>query len=294
MSNLDVIKFLRPHQWIKNGFVLLGVIFSHQWGALVLLDAFLVFLAFCTIASTVYIINDIFDVEADRQHPTKRNRFLASGKISMPSAKITAAVLLIAAVVLTATVNGIALVIMLSYFVMNLAYSWRLKHVVILDVFIISAGFMLRILAGTLGIGITPSEWLLLCGFMVALFLGFAKRRAELLTAEAMGGDAVLIRRVLDDYHPIMLDIFLGVTAACTILGYGLYTMSPETVRTHGTRALVYTLPFVVYGIFRYLYLLYNKERGTDTANDLLNDRHMMLIVAGWLLVTLGILTWAR
>jgi 4-hydroxybenzoate polyprenyltransferase len=289
-----LIKLIRPHQYIKNGFVLIGVIFAGQWNQPTLISAALTFLAFCAIASAVYVINDILDVEADRQHPTKRNRPLASGKLSMASAKITAAVLLIVAMVLAATVSGIALAIVLTYFVMNLVYSWRLKHVVIMDVFIISAGFMLRILAGTLGIGIAPSEWLLLCGFMVTLFLGFAKRRAELLTAEAIGGDAMLMRRVLDDYNPKMLDIFLGVTAACSILGYGLYAMSAETMQLHGTHALVYTLPFVVYGIFRYLYLLYDKGHGTDTANDLLDDRHMLLTVVCWLMATLGILAWTR
>ena len=289
-----IIRLIRPHQYIKNGFVLIGVIFSGQWNLPTLISAVLAFLAFCAIASAVYVINDILDVEEDRQHPTKRNRPLASGKLSMATAKITAVVLLITAVVLSVSVSGLALAIVLIYFVMNLAYSWRLKHIVILDVFIISAGFMLRILAGTLGIGIAPTTWLLLCGFMVTLFLGFAKRRSELLTAEAMGGDAKLMRRVLDDYHPKMLDIFLGVTAACAILGYGLYAMSADTMQIHGTRALVYTLPFVVYGIFRYIYLLYDKGYGTDTASDLLDDRHLLLTVACWLLATLGILAWAR
>jgi 4-hydroxybenzoate polyprenyltransferase len=289
-----MVKLLRPHQWIKNAFVLVGVIFSHESGSLILMQAVLVFLAFCAIASAVYVINDMLDVDADRQHPTKRNRPLASGKMTMTSAKITAIVLLLVAAALSIAVSGIAFAIILTYFLINLGYSWRLKHVVILDVFIISAGFMLRILVGTLGIGIDPSEWLMLCGFMLTLFLGFAKRRSELLTAEVIGGDAMLIRRVLDDYNPRMLDIFLAVTAACTILGYGIYSMSADTVRIHGTRALVYTLPFVVYGIFRYLYLLYDKGHGTDTANDLLGDRHMMLTVTCWLLVTLGILTWTR
>lgn len=294
MPSHEIFKLIRPHQWIKNSFVLTGVIFAGKWDWSTLVAAALAFFAFCAIASAIYVINDILDVDADRQHPIKRNRPLASGKLSLGSAKITAAILFVIALALAATVSGIAFAIVLIYFLMNLAYSWRFKHVVILDVFIISAGFMLRILAGTLGIGIAPSEWLLLCGFMVTLFLGFAKRRSELLTAEATGGDPMLMRRVLDDYHPKMLDIFLGVTAACSILGYGLYAMSTETMQIHGTRALVYTLPFVVYGIFRYLYLLYDKGHGTDTANDLIVDRHMLLTLACWFITTLGILAWMR
>lgn len=287
-----MLRILRPHQWIKNGFVLLGVLFSHQWDYPVLFSAFLAFITFCAIASAVYVLNDILDVEADRQHPVKCKRPIASGEVSVNQAwMLFVALALFAGAAAAWGVGPWALLFVVAYAVLNVGYSWRLKHVVILDVFIISAGFMLRILTGTVGIGIEPSQWLLLCGLMVTLFLGFAKRRAELLMLESSGHrDRAAMRRVLDDYSPIMLEQLIAVSAACTILSYGLYTVSTETVALHGTHNLIYTLPFVIYGIFRYLYLLHHKASGNDTARDLLTDKHMLATVALWLIVTLGLL----
>ena len=184
------------------------------------------------------------------------------------------------------------LLFVISYLAINILYSWRLKHIVILDVFIISAGFMLRILAGTVGLGIAPSAWLLLCGLMVTLFLGFAKRRAELLMLESSDYEnSNLTRRVLDDYSPQMLEQFISVTAACTIIAYGLYTVSPQTVAIHGSDNLIYTLPFVVYGIFRYLYLLHRRSKGNDTAKDLAQDPHLLATVMAWVGITLWVLS---
>lgn len=177
----NIIRLLRPHQYIKNGFVLLGVVFSHQWDNATLLSASLAFLAFCAMASAVYVLNDIFDVEADRLHPKKRHRPIASGAISVRAAWGMFAGLAMLSLALGSAVGYWVPALLSTYLVLNVAYSLRLKHVVILDVFVISAGFMLRILAGTVGLGIAPSHWLLLCGLMVTLFLGFAKRRAELL-----------------------------------------------------------------------------------------------------------------
>lgn len=285
------IGLLRPYQWLKNGFVLTGVIFSHQWDALTLIRVSVAFLSFCAVASATYVINDILDVEADRLHPTKCRRPLASDAVTIPVAWWLSGGLVVAALALAAWVSAAAAGLVLAYWLLNVAYSWRLKHVVILDVFIISAGFMLRILVGTIGLDIAPSQWLLLCGLMLTLFLGFAKRRAELLMLEASQKDVALSRRVLDDYSPIMLDLYLSVTAACSILTYGLYTVSVETVALHGSKNLIYTLPFIVYGIFRYLFLLHNRGRGNDAANDLLDDRHLLFTVFGWLLLTLWLLS---
>lgn len=284
----SLIKLLRPHQYIKNGFVLLGVIFSQQWQQPMLLSAGLAFLAFCAIASAVYILNDILDLQADREHPTKRHRPIASGQVSLPMAGGLLCVLLILALLLSWSVSPEALALVAAYFLINIAYSWRLKHVVILDVFIIASGFMLRILVGTIGIGIMPSHWLLLCGLMVTLFLGFAKRSAELRTVDPANSRAT--RKVLDDYSPAMLEQFISVTAACTVIAYGLYTVSPETIALHQTDALIYTLPFVVYGIFRYLFLLHHRGGGDDTSRDLITDPHLLVTVAAWLAVTLVIL----
>jgi 4-hydroxybenzoate polyprenyltransferase len=172
--------------------------------------------------------------------------------------------------------------------VINIAYSLHLKHVVILDVFIIAAGFMLRILAGTTGVGIAPSQWLLLCGLMMALFLGFAKRRAELY---AMTDDGPSHRRVLGHYTPVLLDKMIVVTATCVILTYSLYTMSPATIQFHHTESLIFTVPFVIYGIFRYIYSLHQKTAGSDPALQIFSDPHLLLSIIGWLLVTLWLIT---
>ncbi|WP_349611668.1 decaprenyl-phosphate phosphoribosyltransferase [Halomonas sp. H10-9-1] len=255
-------------------------------------QALLAFLAFCCMASAVYVLNDIMDIEADRAHPIKCRRPLPSGAISLGTAKRLLAGLVVGSVVLSLLVSGWVTLFVAAYFVINIFYSWHLKHVVILDVFLISSGFMLRILAGTVGLGIAPSAWLLLCGLMVTLFLGFAKRRAELLMLEATdGANNGLTRRVLDDYSPEMLEQFIAVTAACTIIAYGLYTVSPKTVAIHGSDDLIVTLPFVVYGIFRYLFLLHRRSKGNDTAKDLVQDRHLLVTVAAWVGTTLWVLT---
>ncbi len=286
-----IIKLLRPHQYIKNGFVLVGPLFAHQWDIPTLSSALLAFVAFCFMASAVYVLNDLMDIEADRAHPVKRSRPLPSGKVSPAMAKGLFVLLVASSLVTAAFVSLEAQCFTAIYLLLNVLYSWRLKHVVILDVFIISAGFMLRILAGTLGLGITPSAWLLLCGLMVTLFLGFAKRRAELLMLENSGADGNQTRRVLDDYSPAMLEQFIAVTAACTVLSYGLYTVSPQTTALHGSDSLIWTLPCVIYGIFRYLFLLHHQAKGTDTAKDLLTDGHLLLTVFSWIGVTLWVLS---
>lgn len=283
-----IFRILRPHQYIKNGFVLTGVLFGHQWSQPVLVQALLAFLAFCSMASAVYILNDMMDVEADREHPVKRLRPLASGEISPRVAKMLLAGLVAIGLLLSSQVSAWAVFFCSVYFVMNILYSWRLKHVVILDVFIISTGFMLRILTGTVGLGIAPSAWLILCGLMVTLFLGFSKRRSELLmVTPSTGLDTNSTRRVLVDYSPAVLDQFISVAAACTILSYGLYTVAPTTIALHGSESLIYTLPLVCYGIFRYLFLLHHQAKGGDTARDLMTDRHLLITAVLWIVITI-------
>ncbi len=291
MSDLQaIIKLARPHQYVKNGFVFIGPLFAQQWDLQTLLQAFVAFAAFCIMASAVYVLNDLMDIEADRQHPVKCNRPLPSGKLSLGFARLLLAGLVVGALILSALVSSWVVVFVATYFIINIFYSWKLKHVVILDVFIISGGFMLRIFAGTVGLGIAPSQWLLLCGLMVTLFLGFSKRRAELLMLESAEVNNSLTRKVLDDYSPAMLEQFIGVTAAGTVLSYGLYTLAPETVAMHNSSNLIYSLPFVVYGIFRYLFLLHQKARGNDTASDLITDRHLLITVVAWGVTILYIL----
>ncbi|MDR3584408.1 MAG: decaprenyl-phosphate phosphoribosyltransferase [Desulfosporosinus sp.] len=290
---MKFIRLLRPHQWIKNGFVLLGLMFSRQWNTSTLLAAVVTFLAFCSITSSVYVFNDILDIEADRQHPTKKGRPLASGVISLRGGWTISVGLALTALLLASFTRTWVVFFVVMYAVLNIGYSSRLKHVAVLDVFIISAGFMLRILAGTVGLDIAPSSWLLLCGFMLSLFLGFAKRRAELFTLENNGlpETRIFTRRVLKDYSAMMIDQFMAISAACTILSYGLYTVNSETVARYGTKTLIYTLPFVVYGVFRYIFLLHRRGKGNDTALDLYSDPHLLLTVIAWGVVTMVVIS---
>lgn len=284
----ELLRLMRPYQWVKNGFVFVGLLFGHAWH-----DANLValvvtaFVAFCFVSSAVYTINDIVDLEQDRRHPKKSLRPLASGSVSVPTAAALAGLLALLGFGLAWQASPAVLAILIGYALMNLAYSLRLKHVVILDVFIIATGFMLRILAGTLGVGIPPSQWLLLCGLMVTLFLGFTKRRAEII---ALTEDRAAHRRVLEHYSPVLLDKMIGITAAGLIMSYSLYTMNPDTIRIHNTPNLIYTVPFVMYGVFRYIYLLHHQSGGGDPSRDLASDRHMLTVVGGWLLATIWLI----
>jgi 4-hydroxybenzoate polyprenyltransferase len=280
---------MRPRQWVKNGFVLMGALFGNVWqrpavGKEVLLAA----AAFCLTSSGVYVLNDILDRQRDANHPRKKDRPLAAGKVSISAAVVLLLVLWLAGIALGFMVSQTVVIILAAYVVINVAYSLQLKHVVLLDVFAIASGFMLRILAGTIGVGISPSQWLLLCGLMVALFLGFAKRRAELY---ALNSEGARHRKVLDHYQPVLLDKMIVVTATCVIMTYSLYTMSPVTVAYHHTESLVYTVPFVMYGIFRYIYSLHRQSTGGDPATDIFRDPHLLIAILGWLAATLWIIS---
>ena len=285
---VDLLRLMRPHQWVKNSFVLTGLLFGHAWHDPVFVThAIIAFAAFCLVSSTVYVINDIVDIEQDRHHPTKCKRPLPCGKLTISTAAIFAVLLGISGFTLASYASTTVVTILLIYVVMNLAYSLKLKHIVILDVFIIATGFMLRILAGTLGLGIPPSQWLLLCGLMVTLFLGFSKRRAEII---ALSDDKSTHRRVLEQYSPLLLDKMIVVTAAGFIMSYSLYTMNPDTIRIHGTANLIYTVPFVIYGIFRYIYLLHHQSSGGDPSKDLVRDPHLLIVLSGWLISTIALI----
>jgi 4-hydroxybenzoate polyprenyltransferase len=287
---MDLLRLMRPHQWVKNSFVLTGLLFGHAWHSPALvIHALTAFVAFCLISSTVYVFNDIIDIKEDKHHPTKRNRPLPSGKLSITTAAIFAAILGVSALLLAALASYKVVIILLIYAVMNLAYSIKLKHIVILDVFIIATGFMLRILAGTLGLGIPPSQWLLLCGLMVTLFLGFSKRRAEIIVLSA---DKTAHRKVLEDYSPVLLDKMIVITAAGLIMSYSLYTMSPETILIHRTANLIYTVPFVIYGVFRYIFLLHHQRSGGDPSRDLVRDPHMLTVLLTWLITTIALIAF--
>lgn len=275
-----IVGMLRPHQWIKNGFVLVGVLFSFQWMSIsTWLDAGLAFTAFCCAASAVYVLNDLKDVESDRLHPKKRFRPLAAGLIKTSVAAAIGTLLVALALIIGYTASIKVLMFVAGYLLINIAYTLWLKHEVIVDVFCIFGGFMMRLLAGTIGIGLVPSRWLLITGMMITLFLGFGKRRAELASSLKTGKQS---RKSLDNYSIPLLDKFISICAAGTVITYGLYTVDSNTVVIHGTQNLIWTMPIVVFGIFRYLYLIHHQGKGEDTSKDLFKDAPMLLAVLSW------------
>lgn len=280
----------RPAHWVKNGFVLTGLLFGHGWNdPRLLADSMACFLGFCLVSSAVYAFNDVLDRDADRAHADKRSRPVASGAVGVRGALACAAALAACGLLLQAWASATALLLTLCYVGLNLGYSLGLKHVVVLDVFIISAGFMLRILVGTLGVGIAPSNWLILCGFMLTLFLGFAKRRAELAVFLAPAtpiGAGTPMRRVLATYRLPWLDRIIGACAAGVLVAYAAYTLDAGTIALHGTDRLVYTVPVVFYGIARYLWTLYRDGGGSDPATQMWRDPHLFGAIACWLALT--------
>ena len=282
---MALIRLMRPHQWVKNGFVFTGLVFGHGWQEPALIAAVLqAFVAFCLAASCVYVFNDLLDREQDKLHPTKRLRPIASGEVSPQQATALTAMLAVGALGLAWLASPPVAGYVLAYLVLNLAYTLRLKQIVLLDIFCISAGFMLRILAGTDGVDIPPSNWLLFCGLWATLFLGFIKRRAELI---ALHGDGSGHRKVLGDYSPVLLDKLIGITCTGMILSYSLYTMDIDVRRIHDSDYLIYTVPFVIYACFRYLFLLHQQEGGGDPSRDLLRDHQIMIAGGAWLITTL-------
>lgn len=282
---MTLIKLMRPHQWVKNGFVLTGLVFGHGWHVPEQVQAVLLaFMAFCLASSCVYVFNDLSDAERDRQHPTKRLRPIAAGLVSSRQAGLLSVGLGLLALLIAWSANPPVAGYIAAYLVLNMIYTWRLKRMVLLDIFCISAGFMLRILAGTDGVDIPPSNWLLFCGLWTTLFLGFIKRRAEMLALEDNAGGH---RRVLEHYSPALLDQLISITCMGMIFSYSLYTMDVDVRRIHNTDDLIFTVPFVIYASFRYLYLLHRETGGGDPSRDLLRDPHIVVAGLGWLLMTL-------
>lgn len=278
------IRLIRPKQWVKNIFVFTGVIFGEMQNRHeLLLLAFFAALSFCLISSAVYIFNDIMDVEQDRKHPVKKLRPIASGEISYYQALLAMNLFFLLSFALGSNVSLFHQLFLASYLAINVLYTLWLKHVVIIDVFCIASGFMLRILSGTIGIGIPPSKWLLLCGMMITLFLGFTKRKAEILQLKESKQEH---RKVLEAYDSGFLDELIGITASAVIMAYSLYTMSEETIRIHHTDNLIMTIPFVVFALFRYIYLTHNKAMAGDPTSAILTDKPIILSVFLWALLT--------
>jgi len=280
-----ILRLLRPKQWIKNVFVFAGVLFGAQLhNSEFLLAAFLAAAAFSLMASCVYVLNDYMDRESDRLHPTKRHRPLSSGAVRPATAFAVGTICFVGSLAAAWAADPRVLVSILIYFCINVAYSVRLKHEAVIDVFCIAAGFMLRIMAGTWGIHIPPSRWLILTGMFMTLFLGFAKRRAEWVDAGGSHGR----RRVLSHYSQALLDSFLSITATGTVMSYGLYTLDAQTIALHHTDKLIYTLPFVLFGLFRYLFILHNGKKGENPSVDVFTDR----VIAANALVYVGVAMW--
>ncbi len=280
MSARDLVQLLRPHHWVKNGFVLPGLLFGHAWDRPGIVTAALsATLAFCLASSAVYAFNDALDAQGDREHPDKKDRPVARGAIAPSAAQGIAALLAAAALGLAAWSAWAVAGFVAAYLVLNAAYTLGLKRVPVLDVFAIASGFMLRLLAGTAGIGIEPSRWLLACGFLLTLFLGFAKRRAEL---ERLAQDAAQHRPVLEAYSLAFLDKAVFACVVGMVVTYALYTVAETTVALHGTGQLIWTLPWVLLGSFRYLFRLHYRGGGGDPAQELLRDPLLAAAALGW------------
>jgi len=295
---LAVLKSMRPRQWIKNSFVYAAMVFAGRFFEVQsFLFASLAFGIFCLLAGSIYLFNDIQDVEKDREHPKKRFRPIPAGKLPIKWALCFAVIAMIGslggALAISLLVPSAALsffVICLVYLVMQIAYSVKLKHVVIIDVGVIAAGFVLRVLAGGAILGIPVSPWIIICTTLLALFLGFGKRRHEIVLLAA---DASTHRKILQEYSPYFLDQMISVVTASTVVAYSLYTLDAGTVDKLGTDKLPLTIPFVIYGIFRYLYLVHQKDEGGSPSRILLTDKPLLVDIGLWFVTALVILYFA-
>ncbi|MEN9938173.1 MAG: hypothetical protein RLZZ387_4752 [Chloroflexota bacterium] len=298
---LELLRTMRPKEWIKNAWVFAAIVFSEQqlWmhpdSVLVTLGAFALF---CMAASAVYLLNDLVDIEKDRAHPKKRNRPLPSGRLSPTVAMWAAILLVVAALPLAFVIDynyprgtppdidfGVALV---AYaLVPGLAYSFYLKNIVILDIFTIAAGFVLRAVAGAMVLDITITPWLVICMGLLALFLGLSKRRAELVLLQ---GGAAGHRRILDEYSLPLLDQMISIIIAATIIAYTLFTATAPTLPREPFPVMMITVPMVVYAIFRYLYLMHRHAGGGSAADLVLRDIPLAVSIVLWGTTSLGIL----
>ncbi|MBI2529126.1 MAG: decaprenyl-phosphate phosphoribosyltransferase [Candidatus Rokubacteria bacterium] len=275
---------LRPKQWVKNLFVFAGVIFSQQLFTPLIWPALAAFVLFCALSGAMYLLNDVADAEKDRLHPVKRHRPVAVGALPRGGALVFGAGLLGASLAGAFALSWRFGLVAAGYGALLTAYSLWLKHLVILDVLTVAVGFVLRAVAGAVAVEVEISGWLLICTVLIALFLALGKRRHEYLT---LHGEAAAHRPILAEYSEGFLDQMIAVVTASTVTAYALYTMSPETVAKFHTRLLPLTLPFVLYGIFRYLYLLYRRQLGGNPSDLLLNDRALLVNTALWMLALL-------
>ncbi len=295
---------MRPHQWIKNIFVLAALVFAlGELGPDAptamerIIRVLLAAGAFCLGASASYLVNDVADVESDRLHPTKRNRPIAAGEVTIPAALVTSVLCVCGALALAYTATPVGgpsvMAVVGAYMFSNLLYSLKLKQIAIVDAFLIALGFLLRVVAGAYAAAAPVSHWILLSTLFLALFLAFCKRRAEI---DLLGEDAAQHRKNLGQYTPQFLDQATTVLAACAIITYSMYTVDEETAAKFGSDdRLVWTVPFVVFGLFRYLLLVQRQEGGGSQTKVLLGgDAAFVVNALAWGATVLGCLFWAR
>ena len=277
---LALIEGMRPSHWVKNAFVFAALIFSRSladWHRNVLVLAAAV--AYCLSSSAIYLLNDIADASEDRNHPAKRHRPIASGRLPVKAAA-TAACLLIAVSLLGGwCLDRRFCLILAVYIAVNIVYSWFLKRVPLVDVFAVAAGFVLRVLGGAVVIHVAVSPWLIVCTTLLSLFLALSKRRHELVV---LGKEAPTHRMALASYSPYLLDQLIGIVTASTLMSYALYTLAPDVKARFPGKRLEFTIPFVLFGIFRYLYLIHQGNEGGSPTKLLLTDGVLLSVVLLW------------
>jgi 4-hydroxybenzoate polyprenyltransferase len=286
----DLIQITRPQQWTKNAVVFAALIFSkHLFVVEQVLLVAAGFVCFCLVASGCYVVNDIRDCERDRQHPLKSLRPLPAGRMSRQTALMLASGLMGTGLLGSLILHGQFFLLVALYAALQLTYTFALKDMVILDVMTIASGFVIRAVAGGVIIAVPVSQWLIICTFLGALFLGFCKRRHELVLLEGRATDH---RASLREYSPYFLDQMISVVTASTVVAYAIYTASPEVREKLGTDRLYLTIPFVLFGIFRYLYLVHQRDAGGDPTQVLLTDRPLLLGVLLWIVTATLLLYW--
>ncbi len=281
---------LRPEQWTKNLVIFGALVFSRNFTNLPMIEtSVLLFALFCLVSSSVYLFNDVIDYEKDRLHPRKSKRPIASGALPRKTAVVVAIILVAVAFLIAAlTMNQSTLLIIAAYALLNVLYTLLLKNIVILDVMTIAAGFVLRAIGGGIAIDVPISSWLVVCTFLLALFLGFGKRRHELASLDKTATEH---RRSLEHYSTYFLDQMISVVTASVVVASTFYTLSPEVDEKLGVQHLEISVPFVLYGIFRYLYLIHKKEEGGSPSRLLLTDLPMLIDVLLWLATVLILMT---
>lgn len=282
---ISIFKLMRPKQWIKNLFVLVPLLFSERFLFLGDIEkSIATFILFCLISSTVYIMNDILDVKSDRIHPKKRLRPIASGAVKIPQAIIALIVVLAVSLIGSYMLDIKLFIIILLYLLNNIIYSFKIKHIVIVDVVSIAVGFVLRVAAGAVIIDVKLSGWIILCTFFISLFLGFEKRRNEIIK---LSDKATEHRKILDDYSEELLKQYSNIAITCTIVCYAMYTF----ISYKSNNYMMFTNIFVVYGIFRYKYLADKKGTGGSPTEAVLNDINLLITVVLWALSSVIIIT---